>query len=685
MVRASTTRRVILGTGLALMLVAALLSAWAPPASAVATFTVKNTGDAADLNLGDAICDTSPANGRQCSLRAAIQEANATAGQDKIIFDIGTDGGLRTIAPDAPLPTITEAVTIDGYTQLGASPNSVATGNNAVLRIQLNGTNAGGAAKGLTIEADGSVIRGLAINRFGFSGIEIDGSDNRVEGNFIGTSADGTSVLGNGADGIEVESGQDNFIGAATRAARNLISGNGTHGIDITGSSDNAFVQGNYIGTDVTGSVSLGNGSRGITISGSSTATIVGGTVSAARNVISGNGAGIGIVSSNGHLVQGNFIGTDATGAAALGNLSDGLLIQSDNNVIGGTTAGARNVISGNGDDGIQISALSSDNTIQGNRIGTTSGGGAAMGNAAVGIVVQTNANDNLIGGTVAGAGNLISGNGTGGIFVSGADGTRIQGNRIGTKADGSGDLGNLGDGVFITNALDGTSADDNLIGGTGGANVIAGNGFNGVLLTGIGGSHDVAGNVIRNNDFHGIAVSSDGNTIGGGNVIIANGGDGVAVTEGGQGNRIVSNQIFANAELGIDLIVSEEAAPGVTANDTDDPDVGANNLQNFPVISSATRSNSSGGTTIIGSLNSNPSQEFTIQFFLVAADPSNHGEAQVFIGAQNVTTNANGDRGFAHPVAGLAPGHVITATATNTTTGNTSEFALNRTVVPGP
>ena len=145
------------------------------------------------------MCDYKSNNGIQCPLRAAIEEANDTAGADAIEFDIG--GPTQTIKPDTPLPTVTDPVTIDGYTQQGASPNILDEGNDAVLKVKLNGSDAGAGAHGLEISASDSTIKGLVINRFGGDGILVTDSgtaDNRVEGNFIGTNDQGTIDNGNG-------------------------------------------------------------------------------------------------------------------------------------------------------------------------------------------------------------------------------------------------------------------------------------------------------------------------------------------------------------------------------------------------------------------------------------------------------------------------------------------------------
>jgi hypothetical protein len=193
----------VVASGLLMVLLATLvvavgmLVAGARPAEAV-TFTVNKTGDSGDRNI-DGVCDSKSNNGGQCPLRAAIEEANDTAGADAIEFDIG--GGSKTIKPASQLPTVTDPVTIDGYTQQGASPNTLDEGNDAVLKVKLNGSDAGAGAHGLEISASDSTIKGLVINRFGGDGILVTGSgtaDNRVEGNFIGTNDQGTIDNGNG-------------------------------------------------------------------------------------------------------------------------------------------------------------------------------------------------------------------------------------------------------------------------------------------------------------------------------------------------------------------------------------------------------------------------------------------------------------------------------------------------------
>jgi hypothetical protein len=261
MIRPTVARRTIpiWGTLLALLAVVVLLGvlllALSPaPAEAATTFTVNNTGDAGDRRINDSVCDTLRKKGKQCTLRAAIEESNDTPGADTINFKIGGTAPVKTINVGskvfAPLPDITEAVTINGYTQSGASANTLATGNNAVLKIQLNGTSAGGDTfnhNGFKITASNSTIKGLVINRFAGNGVQLEGSGttgNKIEGNFIGTTADGTGDLGNDGDGVLISTSGalDNTVGGTTRAAGNVISGNGGDGVSIVEGTGNSVL-----------------------------------------------------------------------------------------------------------------------------------------------------------------------------------------------------------------------------------------------------------------------------------------------------------------------------------------------------------------------------------------------------------------------------------------------------------
>jgi hypothetical protein len=255
-----------------LLMAAGLLVVGASPAEATKIFTVNKISDADDRDITDARCDISTNNGSQCTLRAAIEETNDTAGADTIEFDIS--GAKLSIKPNSPLPTITEPVTIDAYTQPGASPNTLAEGNDAVLKVRLRGSNAGANADGLVISTSESTIKGLVINSFDDDGIVIDAefgaNGNKVEGNFIGTNDNGTISEGN-STGVFIF-GDSNTIGGTTPDKRNVISGNDASGVNIFGSSSEGNrIEGNYIGTTADGSGDLGNASNGVLMTATNT------------------------------------------------------------------------------------------------------------------------------------------------------------------------------------------------------------------------------------------------------------------------------------------------------------------------------------------------------------------------------------------------------------------------------
>ncbi|HEX6624447.1 MAG TPA: hypothetical protein VF064_12095, partial [Pyrinomonadaceae bacterium] len=441
----------------------------AAPLFPFANFTVTNTNDA---GAG--------------SLRQAITDANAAAGADVIDFNI-PGAGPHTIQPASPLPVITDPVTIDGYTQPGASANTLAVGNDAVLRIVLDGAGVADGVSGLVIDAGSSTVRGLVISGFTNASsivsygilLQTNGG-NLVAGNFIGTDPGGTGALGNFI-GVGIVGSNNNTVGGTTPAARNLISGNDDDGLAINGAT--------------------------------------------------------------GNLVAGNYVGTNAAGTEDLGNLF-GVFITADNNTVGGTSAAARNVISGNANVCVSI----------------------------------------------------------------GGSGNRVTGNYVGTDAAGTANIGNGSAGLSP------------------GLRVFSGS----------------------NNVLGGIAD-------GGGNVVAFNAGAGIVV-DGGTGNRIARNSVFANGLLDIDLFPT-----GVTPNDAGDPDAGANNLQNFPVLTTAQRFGD--GVNVQGTLNSAASTAYRLEFFSSAAcDGTGNGPGATFLGAAYVTTDVSGNAAFSVTlpvIAGL--GEVVT------------------------
>ena len=345
---------------------------------------------------------------------------------------------VHTISPTSELPNITEAVVIDGYTQPGSEPNSRQTGAiDAEILTELNGINAG-AADGLQIAASNVVVRGLAINRFANNGIRVSaGTGTRIEGNFIGTDASGTLDRGNVDDGVDIEGARDVTVGGILSGQRNLISGNNGDGIEV------------------------------------------------------GSGGGT-------NKVQGNLIGTQKDGSTIMGGSEVGVNISSAGNTVGGVELGAANTIAFNREEGVRLDRFDST-----------------------------------------------------------------------------------------------------------------------------------------------------------------------------AGNRILSNSIFDNGALGIDL-----GGNGRTLNDRKDPDAGPNTLQNFPVPTGVKLSEVA--TTVEGTLDSTPStrkkkRSFTIQFF---SSPSGEDEGETFLGQTKVRTNRQGQASFSFELTeSLLLVDRITATATGPG-GNTSEFS---------
>ena len=481
------------------------------------------------------------------SLRQAILDANADADLTQITFNI-PGAGVHTITPLSALPVMTHPEILDATTQPGWAPG--------VPLIELNGTSAGVSVVALSIQAGNTTVRGLVINRFSQGGIVLQSSGNTVTGNFIGTNAAGTAGSANGGDGVLISGGEfNNTVGGTTAATRNIISGNGLFGIQIAGLGTNGnVVEGNFIGTTVNGTAAIANNQDGIRIQSGAANNIIGGISAGAGNLISGN-VGNGIVitggGTTGNIVLGNFIGSNAAGTATLGNGQNGILMNNtaSNNTIGGQVAGAGNVISGNVGAGIAISdASTASNGIQGNLIGTNAAGAAALANA-TGVILENGATSNLIGGTAAAARNVISGNANNGVLITGVGttGNTVAANFIGINAAGTTALGNAPNGILINN---GASADT--IGGVaaGAGNVISGNAGAGISISDASTSNNqVLGNLIGTNPAGNAAIangtgvslasSASNNTVGGTtaaarNVISGNTSSGVSINAAG-------------------------------------------------------------------------------------------------------------------------------------------------------
>jgi CSLREA domain-containing protein len=537
---------------------------------------------------------------------------------------------------------------------------------------------------GIWIESgDGNIIGGSGygerneISGNQGNGVNIASDNNLVINNYIGTDAIGAAALGNSANGIIV-AGNENTIGGLSDSTGNLISANGGDGVVVNGTLND--VQGNRIGTNAAGNVAFGNTGNGVTINGD--LNLVGGTTVQARNVISGNLVnGVGVQAGS-VLVQGNYIGTDVTGLIGLGNQMSGVYVFGMGSIqIGGSEPGAMNVISANQLFGIYVEDGSNDVSVFGNRIGTDRAGTIALGNIKGGVrLAGTN---QVVGASFEGGRNLISGNWGPGVAVwSGSTGIVIRNNYIGTDYSGTAALGNgtgieVGLGIGDTSVtIGGTSfGDGNLISGNDGDGLLLykgatvqgnqiglsttevplGNGGNGILIKGSGNFIDgtALGNMIANNSLNGVAVISE--------------------SGGATGNRILSNSIHDNGLLGI--AISENA---VIPNDPLDLDSGDNNRQNYPVIISAVIDPVAGNTTYHGTLSSASGTNYTVQIYSDAfCDPSGYGEGRAMMHSFALTTNVNGQASFNEviPVTYYEAGDVITSTATDPD-GNTSEFS---------
>ncbi|MBI2432645.1 MAG: immunoglobulin domain-containing protein, partial [Candidatus Hydrogenedentes bacterium] len=491
------------------------------------------------------------------SLREAMFACRNTPGADAI--DTTLSDATITLLGGASLPNIndtTGGVNIDGGGQITIDGSGVTPGGSGfiitsadntlrgmnVLNLSGNGIYISGlgamnntvAGCGIGTNADADFGNGLAgvlidggatnnviggtttadrniISGNDVAGIEINdaGTDgNQVIGNFIGTDDNGLAALPNGI-GVMVNGGTNNVIGGNGAGEGNLVSGNSTSGVELNSVSGDT-IQGNIIGLDVTGTVILGNGETGVWLDAAANNNI-GGNTAGARNIISGNNGGLRLTGtfSTGNTIRGNYIGTDISGTSAAGNLTFGISVEEgSSNTLGGAGAGTGNVVSGNGGTGIVL-ADASDNIVRGNLIGTNAAGTLALGNSVRGISIEGLSGNNILGGAAAGAGNLISGNSGHGIFMgfSNVQGTSILGNKIGVDAAGTGFLSNNGSGIF----LDATS--DNVVGGVaaGEANIIAGNALDGVTVDS-GVRNAIRGNSIHANLEDGIDLLNGGN-----------------------------------------------------------------------------------------------------------------------------------------------------------------------------
>ena len=403
---------------------------------------VNSTGDASDNTPGDNVCDTGGLNSDgdpECTLRAAIEEANAgpinTIEFNIPISDAGYSVGppaYWSIAPASALPNLT----IDATTQAGwiANTNSALQALNGTLVIELDGSSVV-ADDGLHVSGATVTIRGVVVNRFGDVGIKISNtsSESVVVGNYVGTDITGTigGIYASGPVGIVVKNASTNTqIGGPNPEDRNLIGDAGGDLLRVADAgTDGTVIQGNLIGTNATGTASVVavSASDGIDVQVDADNTQI------LDNVISGVGQdGIDVAGATNVTIYGNWIGVDITGNAALGNASDGIEVKtsSSNVTIGGSGLGEPNVISANGSRGIHLDTVSVGIVIQANLIGVGADTVTPLGNASRGVYLATGSNNVLIGGTSAGDGNIIAHNSRGAQIRDGT-GNSVLGNSI--------------------------------------------------------------------------------------------------------------------------------------------------------------------------------------------------------------------------------------------------------------
>jgi titin len=615
-----------------------------------ATVTVTGTADNVTLDGAVTLREAIGAINAQADSGDVVASGDPYGTNDTIAFAIG-GGGPQTIGVGMlPLPTITKPVLVDGYTQPGSSANTLALGNDAVLNVVLQGTS-GSGAHGLEVGTggNGTIIRGLVLQRHFFA-VQINASNVTVAGNFIGTDRTATAGDANTSNsrGVNVNIGNigNNTIGGSTPADRNVISRNG-FAIVLSSQLPNT-IQGNYIGTNGAGTAALGNVGNGVNLGsvgvpGGGGATIGGVTATpgqGAGNVIAGNGShGIqaqtngGTTSIGAVTIEGNILGLDANGNDPLPNTGANVYLRDQELpsdgiprlgpvTIGGSVAGAGNVISA---AGIGIFNLADGTVIRANRIGTDVTGTLARPNTFAIEVTGTGAfvGSATIGGSGAGEGNVIASSSSDAIRVFLSSAT-IQGNLIGVGATG-GALGNGGYGIFVDSG-------ETTIGGTGAG----------------------AGNTIANSGNYGVLVRV-----------------GFPAVRNASNAAILGNSITGNALLGI----NNSAPDVVTPNDPGDADSGPNDLQNFPVVTGAALG--AGTVTVSGTLDSTASTTFRVELFSnVACGSFGHGQGLTYLGFVNVTTDGAGNASFG-PAVFAAPGGqaVITATATNPS-NRTSEFS---------
>ncbi|MEI6123322.1 MAG: right-handed parallel beta-helix repeat-containing protein [Bacteroidota bacterium] len=589
----------------------------------------------------------------------------------------------------------------------------------------------GGSTAGTQNLISGNISGGIVING-------ITSTGNQIMGNLIGTNAAGTDTIPN-ANGIILAGANNSIIGGNTPLKRNVISGNLQAGIAFNGTGTrNNSIQGNFIGTTVTGNSHLSN-HTGIMLKSKSNHNLIGGTTAADRNIISGNlEIGVYCEASDSNFVFGNFIGPDVSGtntfllgdSAIQGNGIE-LNTVSKYNTVGGSGTGERNIISGNRVYGLVYYGNSSYNNTSGNYIGTDMSGNNKLPNA-TGICVDGGSNHNIINN------NVLSGNKSYGIFfvTTGTYYNVFKGNKVGTNATANDTIPNY-IGVIVAAATK-----YNTIGGTapGEANIITGNYYDGIEIADMGTDHNqiignqvgsinslpgnyngigiatnprnniISNNTICKNKYMGIILfeQADSNQIinnyigtTDGTTNLGNGGAGIAIVKGASYNLIKTNVIAYNDTVGVVLddnntlynTISQNAIHhnrligidifpfGFNTNDAGDADVGTNLGMNSPVFTSTIFNPSDSQLWLNGTIDYNyiSPAGIIIEIFKSVGDTLGYGQALQYLGSALVDASGHWFNAF----TGATTGDKLVATATDTF-GNTSEFSPNSSVVAG-
>jgi hypothetical protein len=617
------------------------------------TYTVTSTGDAGDATIRANCADgTDP-----CTLRAALLEANAhpndAAGVDVIQFAI-PGPAPHVIAVADSLPLITDPVTVDAGLPAAGTPRSVeVTGHSC-----RNGSSF--ACGGLVTRVGSTTLRGLAVNGFfqGFRAVPPTGvrmTEVVLEGNFFGTDASGHTLVGppsgvtDGDIGVLLANVDASRIGGdPALGAGNLVAGHGVREIDVSNSS-RVQLLGNLVGVAADGATPLGSTTSGIWMQGGS-GSVIGSP--GAGNVVSGlGGVAVFVHSAVDTRIQANRVGTDATGASAVPNRTNGIEVKASAGTTVGGSPAAGNVISANAASGLVLTDAAesgrSGGEVSYNRIGTDAAGTSALGNGTVGLGISSGASYYVHDNVISGNGRELAGNGHGVVFGFGSTGNRVEENKIGVGADGR-SLGNAGAGILAS--YDPFAGGSGNIGAVGAGNEIAFNGTAGVIVTGSSGVADqpnpppLPGVTIRGNSIH------------------DNGG------------------VPGVLGLGIDLRSNTDSpSQGPDEIDPLDADDGVNQRQNAPEILDVVIDGTT--STITGRLRSVPGENFTVDVYAnPECDPSGYGEGEAYLGTVEVATPA-----ASNPEAGTAqftltvPRSVasagIAATATNRH-GSSSEFS---------